>query len=65
MPTPVKESTLLLFAFLYDALKIKGILNFWQSPETVSATCITISWLSAAHGPASKKKLLVLISKFI
>ena len=56
-PMPVNDLAAVRFALRYDALKMYGISKFLQMPETFSATSITNSSPSTAHGPAIKKKL--------
>jgi hypothetical protein len=55
-PIPVKEFEVVLFAFLYDALKINGMPNLLQIVETLEATVSSSSSLSTTQGPAIKKK---------
>src|SRR5215204_4205903 len=55
-PNPVKDDALVRFAFLYEDLKISGILCLLHISETFCATSNTSSSLSTTQGPAIRKK---------
>ena len=64
-PMPVKESILDLFAFLYDALNMRGISCFLVISKIFSAIWYVFSSSSITHGPAIKKNIFFsLLIKF-